>query len=226
MTVGTDHMADLRQVLVQQYLLHEVEHHALEAGSGREHPPRVPVAHGLIDIYKCLHQGEFGVGHIIDQSEGFKLRLRQEMLEGAVPESLREPAVESLATDDRVLRVNLRALRTAFCDDAGRAADELAQVCIESAHVIRGVNTRFFDSLDAFMMLNRSGDIALGGHVFAFPSEWVETFLIELRELMRRIRQVPVLSHSESYRRLNRPAYRVVARSVLEASPLACILEK
>ncbi len=221
-----DHMADLRQVIVQQFMLHEVEHHALQSGGAREDTPIVPVAHGLIDIYKCLHQAEFGVGHIIDHPEGFTHRLHQEALKDAAPEAVREPVVESLSADGEVLRVNLRALRRASTDDVHRAMDDLAQVCIESAQVTRGVNTNFFEALDAFVILNQTGEIALAGHLFAFPSDWVETFFFELRDLMRRIRQVPVFSHSENYKRLNRPSYRVVARSILETSPLAGILEK
>ena len=68
-------IAGLRQVLVQQFLLHEVEHHELQTDRAPDDPPLVPVAHGLIDIYKCLHQGEFGVGHTIDHPGGFRQRL-------------------------------------------------------------------------------------------------------------------------------------------------------
>lgn len=216
----------LRQVIIEQYLLHEVEHHTLQARHSQGDLPLVPAAHGLIDIYKCLHQGEFGVGHTIDRPRGFRHRLHQEVLRGSAEAPIREPAVESISADGDMLRVNLRALRSAVAEDLERAADDLARVCIESARITRGVSTRFFETLDAFVMLNRTGQIILAGHVFAFPSEWVETFLFEVRQLMRRIRQVPVFSHSENYKRLNRPSYRVVVRSVLEASPLAILLEK
>ena len=226
MSGQSDHRAELREVIVQQFLLHEVEHHALRAGPSRQDAPIVPKAHELIDIYKCLHQAEFGVGHIIDHPEGFGHRLYQEMLRSPASEPVREPVVESISADGEVLRVNLRPLRAAFIEDEGGAADALAQICIQTARAIRGDNSRFFDTLDAFMMLNGTGEIVLGGHVFAFPSEWVEAFLFELRELMRRIRQVPVFSHSQIYKQLNRPSYRVVARSILAASPLADILEK
>lgn len=221
-----DYIADLKEVIIQQFMLHEVQYHTLHARDSRQEVPIVPVAHELIDIYKCLHQREFGVGHIIDHPEGFAHRLHQEMVRNTVSEAVREPAVESLSVDGEVLRVNLRPLRTAFIDDVDRAVDGLAQVCLQSARVTRGVNDHFFDALDAFMMLNRAGEIVLAGHVFAFPSPWVETFIFELRQLMRRIRQVPVFSHSQRYNQLNRPSYRVVARSVLEASPLASILER
>jgi len=226
MPAEADYIVNLRKVLIEQYMLHEVGHHTLQAGGPSEAQRLVPVAHELIDIYKCLHQGEFGVGHTIDHPENFRHRLHLEVQQVRLSEPVREPMVESVSADGRMLRVNLRALRRAMADDVNRAVDDLAGVCIESARVPRGVNTRFFESLDLFMMLNRTGEIALAGNVFAFPAEWVETFLFEVHKLMRRIRQVPVFGHSEKYKRLNRPSYRVVVRSVLEASPLAGILEK
>jgi hypothetical protein len=220
------YVADLKQMLIQQYMLHEVQHHDLQAGNPGGQAPRVPIAHGLIDIYKCLHQGEFGVGHTIDNPEGFRQRLYREIERESAAEPANEPAVENISADGRMLRINLRALRHFCGDDADRAADDLARICVQSAHVTRGNNVHFFESLDLFKMLNQFGEIALAGHVFAFPSAMVNSFLSEVRELMRRIREVPVFSHSDSYRRLNRPTYRVVTRSVLEASPLAGILEK
>lgn len=219
-------ISGLRQVLVHQFLLHEVEHHNLQADPVPDDLPLVPVAHGLIDIYKCLHQGEFGVGHTIDHPDGFTERLHQEVLRTASAQIVQEPVVEPVSADGQMLRVNLQALLSTVADDVHRAVDDLAQVCIESAEVTRGDNTRFFETLDGFMMLNRAGELVLAGHVFAFPNQWVETFLFEVRELMSRIRQVPVFSHSESYKRLNRPSYRVVERSVLEESALVRILEK
>jgi hypothetical protein len=220
------YVADLRQMLIQQYMLHEVQYHALEAGHPDGLAPRIPVAHGLIDIYKCLHQGEFGVGHTIDHPEGFRQRLYQEIMREPAAETVTEPAVENVSADGRMLRINLRVLRLFCGDDANRAADDLARVCIQSAHDTQGSSGHFFQALDLFKMLNHTGEIALAGHVFAFPSGMVVSFLSEVRELMSRIGEVPVFSHSDSYRRLNRPSYRVVTRPVLEASPLAGILEK
>jgi hypothetical protein len=208
------------------YLAELLQHHDLQAGNPNGPTPRVPIAHGLIDIYKCLHQGEFGVGHTIDHPEGFRQRLYQEIMRESAAGPVREPAVENISADGRMLRINLRALSYFCSGDAERAADDLARVCVQSARDTRGSNVHFFEALDLFKMLNQTGEIALAGHVFAFPSAMVNSFLSEVRELMRRIREVPVLSHSDSYRRLNRPSYRVVTRPVLEASPLAGILEK
>ena len=211
-------------MLIQQFMLHEVQHHNLSGGKPYSPARLTPVAHSLIDIYKCLHQGEFGVGHTIDHPEGFKQRLHQEIMGDTVEDHVGEPAVESVAADGSMLRVNLRSLRRAYGDDVTGAVDGLAGVCIESARVSQGSSVRFLETLDLFRTINQGGEIALAGNVFSFPHARVETFLSEVRELARRIGQIPVFSHSENYKKLNRPSYRVVERSALQASPLAALL--
>jgi hypothetical protein len=216
----------LLQLIIQQFMLHEVEHHSLQAGASSANNPVMPAAHGLIDIYKCLHQGEFGVGHTIGHPEGFKQRLFQEMARGPAHDPIREPAVENISLDGGMLRINLRAVRSLYAENLEGAVEDLGRVCIASAEISQGSSENFFLTLDQFKKLNQEGQIVLAGHVFAFPPAMVEDFLIEVRELMRRIRQVPVFSHSETYRRLNHPSYRVAERSVLKASPLEVLLEK
>ena len=223
---GPEFTEALRQLLIQQYMLHEVEHHSLQPGASTDKTPVRPIAHGLIDIYKCLHQGEFGVGHTIDHPEGFKQRLLQEMARGPAPDQILEPAVENISLDGRMLRINLRAVRNLYADHLERAVEDLGRVCVASAEISQGSSDNFFLTLEQFKKLNREGQIVLAGHVFAFPPAMVEDFLIEVRQLMQRIGQVPVFSHSETYRRLNRPSYRVAERSVLQSSPLEVLLEK
>lgn len=225
--MSPDHTDDLKQLLIEQFMLHEVQHHELEAADTLKRTPRVPMAHSLIDIYKCLHQGEFGVGHTIDHPEGFKQRLYREITEGAdLPDHERGPAVERVSADGIMLRVHLNALWRLYKHDVQRAVHDLTKVCIVSARLARSSNEHFFETLERFRILNQSGEILLAGYVFAFPSEWVDHFLTDVHALARRIGQVPVFSHSETYRRLNRPSYRVVERSVLKSSPLACLLEE
>jgi hypothetical protein len=218
--------ASLKQLLIQQFMLHEVEHHTLQAGASSASVPAMPVAHGLIDIYKCLHQGEFGVGHTIGHPEGFKQRLFQEMANGPAPDLIREPAVENISLDGRMLRINLRAVRSLYADNLEWAVEDLSRVCIASAEISQGSSDHFFLTLDQFKKLNKEGQIVLAGNIFAFPPAMVEDFLIEVRQLMQRIGQVPVFSHSETYRQLNRPSYRVAERSVLQTSPMEVLLEK
>jgi len=222
----SDAREGLRNIIVQQYLLHEVAHHSLRGGELTTTEVIVPKAHSLVDICKCLHQGEFGVGHAIDHPDRFKERLLSELRECVETERKAAPVLESLVPDGQVLRVNLCPLRHRMGEDAERIASQLAPVCFESARITRGDPNRFFTALLTFKDLNATGQLRLGHYIFAFPDRAVERFLIEIRELGRRIRQIPVFSHSEVYRHLNRPAYRVVDRSVLENSPLSFLLKK
>ena len=217
--------SSLRQLLIQQFMLHEVQHHHLMSANPESAPPRAPIACTLIDIYKCLHQGEFGVGHTIDHPERFKKRIYQEIQREDAAEHIDEPIVEAVSDDGNMLRVNLHPLRHFYDNAVSSAVEGLAQVCVESARIHQGSDSRFFNTLDLFTRINQSHEIALAGHIFAYPSAMVETFISEVRKFMDKIGQVPVLSHSDIYRRLNRPSYRVVSRSVLQASPLAALLE-
>jgi hypothetical protein len=216
----------VRKTIVQQYLLHEVVHHSLRGGESTTPALIIPKAHSLVDICKCLHQGEFGVGHTIDHPDRFKERLLSELRECMQTKRKAAPVLESLVPDDHVLRVNLCPLQRRLEADAEKIAALLAPICFESARITRGDPNRFFATLIAFKDLNAASQLRLGNYIFAFPDSAVERFLIEIRELGRRIRQVPVFSHSETYRYLNQPAYRVVDRSVLENSPLSFLLEK
>ncbi|MBI5602502.1 MAG: hypothetical protein HY879_04030 [Deltaproteobacteria bacterium] len=213
----------VRHVVIGQYMLHEVQHHSLQhTGS----PSLIPKAHSPMDIYKCLHQGEFGVGHSLDYPKRFRQRLVRETMEDEPEEGAQEPALEDISAEGRVLRVNLRAFRGLFNHEIDKRIDQLAQVCFESAETARGSETRFRETLAFFKDLNQANELRIGRQSFAFPGEMVDRFLLEVHDLTRRLGQVPIFGHSPDYRRLNHPAYRVVDRTVLEKSPLAGLLKK
>lgn len=221
-----DERTGVRQVLIQQFLLHEIAHHSLQAAEQPQHVVVAPRAHDLMDIYKCLHQGEFGVEHNIGNPEGFKGRLLQEMNSCGPENPETEPVLESVHENAQVLRVNLRPLIRLTNGDMDTIVSQLAAVCLESAHATQGNAKIFKKKLIAFHDLNQAEALRVGGHAFVFPQPAVERFLFEVRQLAQQINQVPVFSHSEVYRQLNRPAYRVVDRSVLEASPLKMLVKQ
>jgi len=215
---------NLRDLLVQQYLLHEVEHHPFHVTQNGESKPVKPLAHDLIDIYKCLHQGEFGVAHTVDDPDRFRDRLHHELL-GIQPVS-NEPVLENVAIDGAIMRVNFRPYRALFVDDIHKACDLLAEACLTSADIPKGSSERFLSVLHGFKDLNKAGELVVGKIVYAFPTEMVDIFLREVRDLARRLGEIPVFSHSPTYRRLNSPSYRVVDRSAIQQSALAFILNR
>ncbi len=215
-------MEGLRDALIQQYMLHEAPHHDRLAGEGGEPARIAPMAHTLTDIYKCLHQAEFGIGHSIENPDHFRDQLYREF-ERAEPWA-REPLLETIDTEGAVFRVNMRPYKALFAQDQETGRRRLLHVCMDSEQHRKGVSDRFLMSLDGFKKLNAAGELAIGRNVFAFAEAAVDRFFLELRSLFRRVGGVPVFSHSPIYRQFNAPSYRVVERDVLMNSPLAEII--
>jgi hypothetical protein len=214
----------LREVIIQQYLLHEIEHHYPSMSQGTQPTKVVPRAHTLVDIYKCLHQGEFGLGHSIDNPANFENQLAREF--SRAKPTATEPILENIAPDGSVLRLNLRPYRNLFKDNEIKARNLLQQVCLDSARIEKGDRERFFATLAAFREMNNMGEFNVGGMIYFFPQRMVDHFLREIMDLTRRLGNVPVLSHSPVYRQFNDPTYRVVDRVVLKGSPLTSILRQ
>lgn len=215
---------NLRKLLIDQYLLHEVQHHEACTLQGDEVVQREPRAHSLVDIYKCLHQGEFGVGHMIDDPNRFQKRLLQEML-GLEP-TLDEPILENVSIDNTMMRLNLRPYSTLYADDIENACHILAEVCVQSTEIVKKDTEHFYSLLNGFRDLNQAGELRISNTVYIFSTELVEYFLQEIWKFAHRMGEIPVLSHSPSYRQLNAPSYRVVDVSVIRQSVLAFLFEK
>lgn len=208
-------------VVLRQYQLYEVPHHDAKAGTDAGLPV-FPKAHTPADIYKCLHQGEFGIGHSIDDPVSFGNNLANDLLQAKPPGD--EPIVEDVSLDESVFRVNLRPYRQRFKEDENAACALLLKACLESAENVRGSGERFLGTLAHFRDLNRSHSLVADGVVFAFPPDMVDAFLMEVAAFIKHHNTVPVLSHSLEYKRLNRPSYRVLDLETLEKSELACLL--
>ncbi len=214
----------IRHVLLVQYVLHEANHHSESAGSAADSLPTVPKAHTLADIYKCLHQGQFGVGHSIDDPVRFAGRLELELVK-ADPDSA-EPILETVSSADSVFRVNLRPFRREFADRDELASRLLAGLCLNSATRQRGTMNDFIESLEWFRDLNNSGELAVQGRSYMFPSEQANQLVMDVIRFVNAFRNIPVLSHSSVYKKHNSPSYRVVDREALEHSPLAYLLKE
>jgi hypothetical protein len=212
------------RILLEQYTLHEAKHHLRVASSETESEPVVPKAHTVSDVYKCLHQGEFGIGHSIQDPARFGEVLLRE-LQLAEPNS-EEPILENVSCAGSVFRLNLRPYRRRFLGDENRASALLLGVCLESAEVHRGEGGRFPAILEEFRDLNRTGSFRVEETVYAFSDALVDLFLREVRDFLVRWGNIPVLSHSEAYRRYNAPSYRVVDRFALASSRLSSILDE
>jgi hypothetical protein len=208
--------------IVRQYLLYEVPHRDEKGNEEARSLPQVPKAHTPADIYKCLHQGEFSIGHSIDDPVTFGNNLANDLLQ-ARP-SGNEPILEDVSLDGSVFRINLRPYRQRFKEDENAACALLLKACLESAENVRGSGERFLGTLARFRDLNHSHSLVANGVIYAFPPDMVDAFLMEVADFIQQHNTVPVLSHSVEYKRLNHPSYRVLDLETLEKSELACLV--
>jgi hypothetical protein len=170
-----------------------------------QHRARYPLLEA-VDIYKLIHQGVFGPGHIVSSAEAARRAIedevRRQKSEGRM-QGETESAVEEIDPDGWFVRVNLRPL----CAGPGFDTARLAAVLFESAGTPVG---------DAAQMRQRLLD-ATGWCAVALPGA-----AVLLDEIARAA--VPAgwspRHHSEAYRRAYRPAYRVARRDLFEASGL------
>ncbi|MGC8492061.1 MAG: hypothetical protein ACP5SH_10025 [Syntrophobacteraceae bacterium] len=209
----------IRDVLVRQFELHEAGWFMPGTSTGRVEP----VAHGVQDIYKCLHQGVFGVGHLIDNPLDFRSRLLNEIRRA--DSNYCEPLRERVSPDGLVMRINLRPFRALFKEKEEMGCDLLVNWCRDSAARAPGSPAEFFHALECFMAINSAGELEAGGMVFSFPEHVVDDFMREVRNFTSETGFLPVLSHSAAYKSHNDPSYRVVHSKALANSPLAALID-
>jgi hypothetical protein len=164
------------------------------------------------DIYKLIHQGVFGPGHIIASAAVARRALATECrLQNAdcrMQNGAGEDAIEPIDPDNRLVRVNLRPLVAAQCMVQGarrkmRNAEWLAEAMVESARWVKGNPERMKRRLSAAV-------------------RWCRTNLPrQVAELERMAAQAeglgfPAFHHSPAYARAYRPAYRVILRACLD----------
>jgi hypothetical protein len=214
----------LRRVLLGQYMFHEAKWSPAAEGDVMEAGPTIPKAVTLADIYKCLHQGEFGVGHSIDDVGTFSRRLGAELL-AAEPSSV-EPVLEDVSPAGAIFRINLRPYRTLFHGRDASATEMLANACLSSAKVRLGSLKSFINSLKDFRDLNAAGELVVQDRSYIFPEVLVDSFLAQVDDFIKGAGTIPVLSHSAIYKRYNAPSYRVVDRATLVRSDLAFLLSE
>lgn len=211
----------LHQVLIDQYRWHEIQHH-FDLPMDGPGLSTTPIAHSLVDIYKLLHQGEFGLGHLIGNPYHFKDNLAREFFRGSPLGQ--EPLLEKVAADGETFRLNLRPLRLAFAGEEDQVLADLFQLCLSSAELKTGDHQHFLSTLEIFSRLNEAGEIKVRGVSFIFLPATVDHFLLEIREHFSAVGDLPILSHSPDYRQLNHPSYRVVELAALRNSPLAGLI--
>jgi hypothetical protein len=149
------------------------------------------------DVYKLLYQSVRGPEHIVVSPQAFRERLQAEW--AALEDGPDDPVWELIRPDGSLLRVNLRPYQA-----AGGRLDVLADACLLTAGLDWGVPAdlkRKWGRLEAEWAGLEAKFSGLQD--YAGFSAWLEA------------ENYPAVHHSEVYRRLYRPAYRLVAADYL-----------
>lgn len=148
------------------------------------------------DAVKLLYQSEFGGGHMIKNSQASLRWLKEEwnqVREREMAEGQSEDVPDFEEIGDGMCRINLKAL------ERGLSPETLNQIFVQSADRKPGKKASFEKKLDMLMECSRKGEVP-------FSSEETGAYLEEYKS-----QGYPPVSHSERYRLLYHPAYRVAA---------------
>lgn len=143
------------------------------------------------DAVKLLYQNTFGGGHLIRDEAAALRYLRREY--AATPRDPAKPLTEAIGNG--LLRVNLAALPE-------NRLEELGQAFLRSARLCQGTLEDFLPKLVLLRELTAAG-------VFGFSAEALDSYLSDYAQA-----GYPMVSHSDTYRRLYHPAYRVVLEAL------------
>jgi len=148
------------------------------------------------DLYKLLYQAAMGSEHAVQDVAEARSWLEREVR--GLHEGPKEPAVDPIAPDGRIVRINVRPYLAAQGE-----LDRLFAAFIQTA-------AEFTGSLDVFQRyLSHTEEMAAAG-TLPFSSLELKRFLAK-----RETEGFPTVHHSDTYRRSYRPSYRVVCYDFL-----------
>ena len=158
----------------------------------KEHLERYPQMQ-IQDVAKLIYQNEFGGGHLISDKEKCLKRIQEEyqcIAQDSIPYT---PCIESIGNG--MCRIHLSALSHSLSDQV------LNEIFIQSANSVTGT----INSLEKKILLCLS---ACKDGLLPFSYEQASVFFSNWKK-----QGYPAISHSDTYRKLYKPAYRVAAES-------------
>ena len=139
------------------------------------------------DMYKLLHQASLGSEHAVSNPESARRWLVRELAE--MGEGISEPLIDPISPDGQIVRVHLRPFIS-----YGYDSNLLLDAFIRTANEYRR-NTQW---------LKQYWQDAFG--VTGFSIRKMDEYFGALKE-----KDFPAVHHSAEYKKLYRPAYRVVS---------------
>lgn len=155
----------------------------------KDHAKRYPLMEPT-DAVKLIYQNEFGGGHLIRDEESCLNYLRKEY--ASISKDTNTPLCEEIGNG--IVRVNLRAVKPEDLEQLGRSF-------IRSAAKHTGSMECFLQKLAVLCQLTAEG-------FFSFDTQKLEHYLTEYGKA-----GCPMVSHSDTYRKLYTPAYRIVLKN-------------
>ena len=162
------------------------------------------------DVFKFLYQSSFGCEHMVSSLETVTDWIRKEhscaVMGEAVSEVTGSGTVDPL--DGDYVRVHLDWL------DRGLSAETLGKLFYLSAKSEEDGRIELERKLDVALEMVRSGELPFDFEGFASAvSEWKNA-------------EYPAVHHSEEFRMMYHPAYRVVAEQYVKFLPLFCEIDR
>ncbi|NJL94584.1 MAG: hypothetical protein HC915_13095 [Anaerolineae bacterium] len=159
----------------------------------KQHLARYPLME-VLDVYKLVHQGTFGIGHKVAKTAAEREWLQHEFKTSTADPT--EPLLEVVSQDEQIARLNLRAYLA-----AGGALEALLDAYIASAAGAARTGAEMAATWDAFAQLTANS--SLGQHFN--PRD-----ILHLGRIQREENDWSAMQHSPAYTRAYRPAYRVL----------------
>ena len=151
----------------------------------------------VVDVYKMLFQSVYGVQHILQDVA--RRRLEEELSELETSKLSDEPLIESITVDDAIVRINLGPFKANKLP-----LEKLFSALAASIKEIRGTQKAFLRLWNRFRNLVEAGKLS-------FDTSDLQDFNDRVEK-----ENYPPYHHSAKYKRVYKPAYRVVKREVFK----------
>ncbi len=161
--------------------------------------PRLRIA----DLYKLLHQASMGSEHAVSDEDSVRAWLQEEL--STMGDGPEEPLVDEISPAGDIVRVHLRPYVM-----AGHSPAELLEAFLRTAREYRG-------SVEHLKRYGKVAEQVARSGLLPFQPREIGRFMQRMEE-----QGFPAVHHSDTFRCLYHPAYRVVVRRLLKPAIPGC----
>jgi len=175
----------------------------------------------LMDVVKLIYQNEFGPGHAVEYGEAAYDRILSEAIDA---KAIARPSILTMPIGNDLARVHNVLFLELFKDNL-LAAKVLAAMFSVTAGLLKGDFHSFTDKIDMLLGLIKEDELS-GNNEYMFK-DWLYNYEESLEEIDMYIKNgYPAPRHSEDYRHMYHPCYRVVYQEFMEYVELFKVIEQ